>query len=331
MDLPGPARIPQDRFERDDVSNRTLAVVRCGDSSLHGTWSTPDRDFDVAVSYFGKDERKQFPEASHVHRYKGGKWDGLYDFFAQNPQVIDQYDYFWLPDDDVSSSAVDVNRFIQIAIDHDLQVSQPTLTLQSDYSHLITVHHPRFLLRYTNFVEIMVPLLTRDLMKRTLERMEDSMSGFGFDFIWPSWTKNPLRQVAIVDVVQVHHARKRADGELIKTIAMAGTSNTAELRREMASYGLGGEARIDGVPVPYIRVHGAIDLSGRHVKSRARLATMQLLGRLGSRRDMLVKPSNGEIARHVGKTIHASKRGWKLAIAAVAMQIAAILGILASD
>ena len=313
------------------MPNRVLAVVRCGDSSLHGTWSTPERDFDVAVSYFGKDELKQFPEASHVHRYKGGKWDGLYDFFAQNPQVLDQYDYFWLPDDDVRSSAADVNRFIQIAIEHGLQVSQPTLTLQSDYSHLITVHHPDFLLRYTNFVEIMVPLLTSDLMKRTLKRMENSMSGFGFDFIWPSWTEEPSRQVAIVDAVQVHHARKRADGELIKTIAKAGTSNTAELRKEMAANGLGGEARIDGVPVPYIRVHGAIDLSGRPVESRARLAAKILAGRLAARKKMLVKPRHSEIARHVAKTIHASKLRWKLVIAAVATQIAAIVGFVVSD
>lgn len=304
---------------------KTLAIVRSGDKSLHGTWATPDRDFDVAVSYFGKDDARAFPEADLVHRYKGGKWDGLHDFFMQNPQVLDQYDYFWLPDDDVEASAASVNQFIRIAIEQGLQVCQPTLTWQSDYSHLITVHHPNFLLRYTNFVEIMVPLLTRDLMKRTLRRMENSMSGFGFDFIWPSWTDDPRRNVAIVDAVQMHHARKRADGELIKTIAKAGTSNTAELRKEMAANGLGGGAKIDGVSVPRIRVHGGIDLEGRSVTSRAQLVAMQLAGRLGSRGKMLVKPGFGEIARHVGKTFLAPGRGVGAAFAVSASEGACLM------
>jgi len=285
------------------MPHQTLAVVRCGDTSLHTTWCGENRNFDVAVSYFGKDDAKDFPEARFVHRYRGGKWDGLFNFFRENPAVLDEYNYFWLPDDDVQSTTADVNRFLDLAARYDLELCQPALDWQSDFSHLITVHNPRFLLRYTNFVEIMIPLLSRKLMKRSLPRMEHTMSGFGLDMVWPEWTSDLRRSIAIVDAIQMHHARKRADGELQKTIATTGTTNIEELSAEMAFNQVGGPAIIDGVGVPRNWVHGGVKSDGKEIHARMALATKLLQGNFAARRHMLKKPSIAAIARHVGKTI----------------------------
>lgn len=67
----------------NEKSPRGLAVVRCGDSSLHRNWVMGRRHFDVGVSYYGSDSAAEFPEADYVHRCKGGKWDGLFLFFEQ--------------------------------------------------------------------------------------------------------------------------------------------------------------------------------------------------------------------------------------------------------
>lgn len=284
------------------MSNRMLAVVRCGDTSLHTTWSTADRKFDVAVSYFGGDGGRSFSEARFVHRRKGGKWDGLFHFFKEFPQVLDEYDYFWLPDDDVASSAADVNRFFEIALEYGLDLCQPTLSWDSDYSHLITVHNSNFLLRYTNFVEIMLPLLSRELMKRSLPRMEHTLSGFGLDMVWPTWTSNPRRCVAIVDAVQMRHARKRDDGELRKTISKTGTSNVEELRKEMANNQLGGGSQIEGMSVPRIVVHGGVSANQHTMRTVPEVAGQLLLGCLSARAYMAKKPSYEGIVRYVGKT-----------------------------
>ena len=44
---------------------RLLAVVRCGDKSLHREWACASPMFDVAVSYFGADAARDFPEARY--------------------------------------------------------------------------------------------------------------------------------------------------------------------------------------------------------------------------------------------------------------------------
>ena len=34
---------------------------------------------------------------------KGGKWEGLHEFFAQHPKLLEKYDWIWLPDDDIDA------------------------------------------------------------------------------------------------------------------------------------------------------------------------------------------------------------------------------------
>ena len=150
---------------------RLLAVVRCGDKSLHAQWATPSPLFDVAVSYFGPDAERPFPEAAYVHRGVGGKWDGLYAFFQAFPETVGRYDYYWFPDDDIAASAADVEAMIRAGERYALDLFQPSLDRASYFSHLITLNHPSFALRYTNFVEIMVPVLSARLLAKALPTM----------------------------------------------------------------------------------------------------------------------------------------------------------------
>ncbi len=143
--------------------NRTLAIVRCGDNSLHESWAVGDRKFDIGISYFG-DDLEDFPEAAFVHRGKGGKWDGISAFFrysSRKPSTATTSS--WLPDDDICASTADVNRLLELGEALGFEVFQPSLDDQSYYSRLITLKHPSFDARHTNFVEIMAPVLSRRL------------------------------------------------------------------------------------------------------------------------------------------------------------------------
>lgn len=262
----------------------TLAVVRCGDKSLHRSWSGNDRRFDVAISYFGDDLQREFPEASFVHRGKGGKWDGLYDFFQQYPETLQAYDYFWFPDDDISASAADINRLLAVGQRYGLQVFQPSLDSQSYYSHLITLQHPSFDLRFTNFVEIMVPVVSKAILLQTLGLLKETKSGFGMDFLWPrlaSENTGSSERVAIIDSVTVCHTRP-VGGSLHTLIRKAG-GNTAndELAVTLGTSHIHGNALINGVAVPRIHVLSGLDRNGLHL-SGARLSiriARDLIGR----------------------------------------------------
>ena len=185
---------------------RGLVVVRCGDESLHPAWVSSDRTWDLAVSSFSRLDRP-YPEADYVHRFRGGKWDGLHDFFSSFPETLDAYDYFWLPDDDIAAEPSAVNGLFEAMRRYGFELAQPSLSPSSYLSHLITLTNPAFEYRTVNFVELMAPALSRSLLHKTLPLFATTRSGFGVDFIWQRLVSDPPRQVAIVDSMSVTHTR----------------------------------------------------------------------------------------------------------------------------
>src|SRR5690348_339257 len=107
----------------------SLVILRAGDGSLHPNWLTGPKDWDLAISYYGSKPQKNFPEASYVHRFQGGKWDGLYDFFVTHPDIVTRYDYFWLPDDDILTDTDTINRLFAGVERYHLELAQPSLTI----------------------------------------------------------------------------------------------------------------------------------------------------------------------------------------------------------
>ncbi len=190
---------------------RGLAVVRCGDNSLHLSWAAQSSLFDVAVSYFGSDDERHFPEAKFIHRKKAGKWDGIFDFFAQFPETIDAYDYYWFPDDDIQLASADADQMLTMGAGHKLDLFQPALDADSYFTHLITLGLSDCTLRYTNFVEIMVPVLSQRLFKKALPTMAGTRSGFGLDYRWAQMAHDInggiRNNIAIIDKITITHTR----------------------------------------------------------------------------------------------------------------------------
>lgn len=248
---------------------RMLAVVRCGDASLHRSWAAGHDLFDVAISYFGDDAERTFPEARYVHRKKAGKWDGVFDFFATFPDAADAYDYFWFPDDDIEARAEDIAQLIDIGREHDLALFQPALDRRSYYSHLITLRNSSFTLRYANFVEIMAPVLRKDLLARALPTMASTRSGFGLDFLWPQIAGeiagDASRACAIIDAVQVTHTRPVGGALHAFMKASGGAPALDELAQTVQKVQGRAKAQIKGVPTQRIRVLGAIDRQGARI------------------------------------------------------------------
>ncbi len=233
---------------------RHLVVVRCGDASLHSGWLDPERTWDFAVSYFGKDDAKGFPDAEYVHRYAGGKWDGLSAFFVENPGCLEAYDYFWLPDDDIAVDVSSIDRLFETVRRLELELAQPSLARGSYLSHLVSLNNPAFVYRHVNLVEIMVPVLDRRLLTKVLPLFATTKSGFGIDFVWQRFTTDPRTRVAIIDSVAVTHTRP-VGGPLRDVVAAGQTTVEQEQERFLRSYGpviktevtLGGRLRLGPV------------------------------------------------------------------------------------
>ena len=191
------------------MTRRNLVIVRASDSSLHPRWlqDPVERSWDLVVNYFGDDpDRFREPGCVRIDS-KGPKWPALQVLLRSQSELLGRYDYVWLPDDDIDCRGRDINRLFAAMRRHRLLLAQPALTPRSHFSWAATLRHPLARLRYTNFVEIMVPCFEREFLMRLVPTMGATLSGWGLDLVWPAMAGAGADRVAIIDRVAVTHTR----------------------------------------------------------------------------------------------------------------------------
>ncbi len=191
--------------------SRNLVIIRAGDQSLHPGWSKPSASYDLIVSYYGDDPERFRQGALLRHDVKGGKLEAMHRLFADRPLLLERYDFFWIPDDDILIAPDGIDRLFQAMATHQLAVAQPALDEDSYVNLRITARHEGFLLRFTNFVEVMAPCLSRDLLRRTLTHFAGNRFGWGMDWYWSALAE---RSAAILDYVTMTHTRAPKTGAL---------------------------------------------------------------------------------------------------------------------
>lgn len=223
---------------------RFLALFRAGKNSLHPqlTKRLEKQNFDYALSWYADEDAASLgmaEGAAFVHRVKGQKWPGLYATLTEYRDVIDGYDYVWFPDDDLLATPETVSEFFSTVSDLRLDLGQPALTLDSSHAHPIVVQHATFQVRFTNFVELMAPLMSRDMLRRTLPTMDGTLSGWGIDAVWPRFTR--IGRIAIIDSTPVKHTREiLVGGNGYRDNASQGIPPLLEEKMAFVRYGVTG-------------------------------------------------------------------------------------------
>lgn len=185
-----------------------------------------------------------------------------------NQSSVDKYKYIWLPDDDLKVPVSQINSFLATARNYDLDLCQPSLSWNSYYSHHITLHNTKFLLRYTNFVELMMPLFRASLLKASLPLFEGRRFGSGLDYLWPRMMQRPLYRSAIIDAVQVQHLRPIGTGALYRSGVQSSDQEGETLF---------GRLQLKQNELPLVTYAG-LSPRGRLISSKIDLASRLLLG-----------------------------------------------------
>lgn len=216
--------------------NLVLSVV--GDESGHRTWLTgkASRQFDLALIYFGSERRRFAGDAEFYWEQQGVKFELIHRVAQQGfRELLNGYDYVWMPDDDVAADAITVNRLFGIAAAQQLSICQPAIG-QGDVTFRALAAQPDYLLRYSQFVEIMCPLFSREALARVLPTFAANRSGWGLDWLWASMF-GP-RDLAVIDATPAHHTRPLKSGGVHKRLAAAGIDPMAEHCALMQKHGL---------------------------------------------------------------------------------------------
>lgn len=224
---------------------RNLVIVRAGDNSVHPDWLAGNtRDFDLFVSYFGNQPGRYADQAEYHEDRKGMKWPVLGELLQAHPELVERYDYFWLPDDDLVTDTATIDRMFAFARAYQLALAQPALTRNSYYTWPLLLQDARYQLRFTRFVEVMAPLFDRDALRTCLPTFTESTSGWGLDSVWPRLLAARGEQaMAIIDAVAVYHSRPVGGGELYKSTGFKAA--LADEDRVMARYGLDRRALVE--------------------------------------------------------------------------------------
>lgn len=187
---------------------KNLIISAVGDDSLHGEWMEGTAAFDLCLIYYGNKKEvaeKYTLEARYFYQASGMKYHLLFDWIENNPTLIQEYTYVWLPDNDVSIPTSEINRLFQLAADYQLQLCQPAMT--GYISHPLTQPKPGSFLRYTNFVEVLAPLMHINTLLQLKDSFRLNYSGWGYDYLWPYLLGYPKNSIAIIDNIIMRHTK----------------------------------------------------------------------------------------------------------------------------
>jgi hypothetical protein len=120
---------------------------------------------------------------------------------------IDDYDWFFFPDDDLEYGDEFLAPFLRLLRRHDIALAQPALTADSFMTWEICRQVEGSALRRTNFVEIMAPCFRRDALELLLPTIDAATSpmGYGFDLHWGFACEAAGLRAGIVDATPVAH------------------------------------------------------------------------------------------------------------------------------
>lgn len=188
---------------------RNLVILRAGDASLHRGWiAEPNRDFDLFISYYGKQPGLHSTDAEYYEHRAGPKWSCLGDLLDAHPELLRDYDAFWFPDDDLSATTDVINRMFALFHGFSLSLAQPALTRDSFRSWDQLLERPEYVLRHVAFVEVMAPIFEKSALRACLPTFTMSRSGWGLDWVWPKLAgRGRPDSIAIIDATPVRHTR----------------------------------------------------------------------------------------------------------------------------
>lgn len=216
---------------------KNCVISAVGKGSLHRDWMGEKRSFDLHLIVYDDSLIEFRDDGDKVCHIKGFKLKAIYEYLTNNPQFLSQYDYFFFPDDDIRTDVDTINRLFDTMKVLRLKIAQPSLKRMSYYSWFHTLQNMACKLRYTNFVEMMVPCFSQSALKSVLFTFNENATGWGTEMHWPLLLDSNHRDMAIIDDISVLHTRPIQSGKVIHLNDLAAYRKKYALREEVIEYG----------------------------------------------------------------------------------------------
>lgn len=189
-------------------NHRNLVFTSAGNNTdFDNLWIGDKQNFDVMVVYYGDNEERYERYASivdYILKRKGSKFQNFNYVYKNHPDIINNYDRFFILDDDIIFKTSDINEMFKLSKRYNFWICGPTFIKSPEckISHQVTITQPGNLFRYTNFVEVNVPLFNKPALDKLMEFYDEELIGWGIDhlYIWACGI-NEKRRYALIDTI----------------------------------------------------------------------------------------------------------------------------------
>ncbi|HWB52369.1 MAG TPA: hypothetical protein VG651_24915 [Stellaceae bacterium] len=219
---------------------RILAIVRAGRNAIHKSWTYRAKTLiDIAVLPY-EETGYGFDDTDIVYIPEGrcGKFQGIKKFFVDNPDILEKYDYFWCLDDDIYIPYTSLVSLKCLLASYAFHLAAPSLETYSYCNWQITVRNKRFLFRGTDFVEVMVPLMSREFLLLVLPHFDENFSSWGYEFLWRKFLREKNWYAAMLDAAPVVHTRPPRMGSTYSNLPPGTMTAGDEARALVQKFGL---------------------------------------------------------------------------------------------
>ena len=205
---------------RNNIKHKNCLISAVGKNSLHKLWAKGTCNFDIHLIVYDDSIDMFRNDADFICHIKGYKLKVIYRYLEANPHFLDAYDYFFFPDDDIKMDAITINALFDTMRQYELKIAQPALSMSySTWAH--TLKDRYYQLRYTSFVEMMVPCFSKEALKTVLFTFNENETGWWTETHWPQLIQASPKDMAIIDGVSVVHTRPIQSGQNIHLCELA--------------------------------------------------------------------------------------------------------------
>ena len=205
--------------------HKNLVFTSAGDNTkFDELWIGDKQNFDVMVVYYGKNDsiyKKYASKVDYILKRKGSKFQNFHHIYENYQDVLSKYERFFILDDDIIFYVDDINNMFAISEKYNLDICGPTFknTTECKISHDITkTHKQKNQIRYTNVVEVNVPLFNRPALDKLMKYYDPILIGWGIDYlyIWANGLdkKNKYALIDSIVCINPHDNKKGGKREL---------------------------------------------------------------------------------------------------------------------
>ena len=167
---------------------KNFVFTSAGDNTtFYNRWCSDNQTFDLYIIYYGNNDDNfnlYKSKSKLIERREGSKFQNFYYFYKKYPEIIDQYDKFFILDDDIQMTCDDINKMFELSHKYNFDICQPSLSEEGVVCYNITRHVPGVLYRTTNFVEVNTPLFSKNALINLMNVYHPDLIGWGIDFLY---------------------------------------------------------------------------------------------------------------------------------------------------